>query len=82
MYNVGKIEKRTSPTKKRGSSASVTENGARQEKFSSTANIRQTEGNSQENSSGKASAAGINARTADSAALRRAEALEKSGTDK
>ena len=30
---------------------------------------------------GKASAAGINARTADSAALRRAEALEKSGTD-
>ena len=30
---------------------------------------------------GKASVAGINARTADSAALRRAEALEKSGTD-
>ena len=30
---------------------------------------------------GRATAAGINARTADSAALRRAEALEKSGTD-
>lgn len=48
---------------------------------SSTATIRQTEGNSQEKSSGRASVAGINARTADSAALRRAEALEKSGTD-
>lgn len=55
VYNVGKIEKRTSPTKIRGSSASVTENGARQEKFSSMATIRQTEGNSQEKSSGKAS---------------------------
>lgn len=48
---------------------------------SSTDTIRQTEGNSQEKSSGKASVAGIGARTADSAALRRAEALEKSGTD-
>ena len=81
VYNVGKIEKRTSPTKIRGSSDSVTETGARQEKSSSTATIRQTEGNSQEKSSGKASVAGIGARTADSAALRRAEALEKSGTD-
>lgn len=81
VYNVGKIEKRTSPTKIRGSSDSVAETGARQEKFSSTVTIRQTEGNSQEKSSGKASVAGIGARTADSAALRRAEALEKSGTD-
>lgn len=55
VYNVGKIEKRTSPTKIRGSSDSVTETGARQEKSSSTATIRQTEGNSQEKSSGKAS---------------------------
>ena len=81
VYNVGKIEKRTSPTKIRGSSDSVAETGARQEKFSSTVTIRQTEGNSQEKSSGKASVAGIGARSADSAALRRAEALEKSGTD-
>ena len=81
VYNVGKIEKRTSPTKIRGSSDSVAETGARQEKFSSTVTIRQTEGNSQEKSSGKASVAGIGAKTADSAALRRAEALEKSGTD-
>ena len=55
VYNVGKIEKRTSPTKIRGSSDSVTETGARQEKSSSMATIRQTEGNSQEKSSGKAS---------------------------
>lgn len=55
VYNVGKIEKRTSPTKIRGSSDSVAETGARQEKFSSTVTIRQTEGNSQEKSSGKAS---------------------------
>ncbi len=55
MYNVGKIEKRTSPTKIRGSSDSVSETGARQGKPSSTANIRQTEWNSQEKSSGKAS---------------------------
>ena len=43
--------------------------------------IRSNSGKSQEKSSGRASVAGINARTADSAALRRAEALEKSGTD-
>lgn len=43
--------------------------------------IRSTSGNSQEKSSGRASVAGIQARTADRAALRRAEALEKSGTD-
>lgn len=55
VYNVGKIEKRTSPTKIRGSSDFVTETGARQEKFSSMATIRQTEGNSQEKSSGRAS---------------------------
>lgn len=55
VYNVGKIEKRTSPTKIRGSSDSVAETGARQEKFSSTVTIRQTEGNSQEKSSGRAS---------------------------
>lgn len=71
VYNVGKIEKRTSPTKIRGSSDSVAETGARQEKFSSTVTIRQTEGNSQEKSSGKASVevSGINNRTA--AELRR-----------
>ena len=46
-----------------------------------TDSIRSTSGNSQEKSSGKASVAGIQARTADRAALRRAEALEKSGTD-
>ena len=71
VYNVGKIEKRTSPTKIRGSSDSVAETGARQEKFSSTATIRQTEGNSQEKSSGKASVEvpGINNRAA--AELRR-----------
>lgn len=55
VYNVGKIEKRISPAKKRGSSASVSENGARQEKFSSDDTIRSTEGNSQEKSSGRAS---------------------------
>ena len=71
VYNVGKIEKRTSPTKIRGSSDSVTETGARQEKSSSMATIRQTEGNSQEKSSGKASVEvpEINNRTA--AELRR-----------
>lgn len=81
VYNVGKMEKKTSPAIKHGSSDSVTETGAQQGKSSSTDTIRQTEGNSQEKSSGKASVAGIGARTADSAALRRAEALEKSGTD-
>ena len=80
VYNVGQIERR-SPPSFNGSSNSVDETGARRGKPSSTVTIRQTEGNSQEKSSGKASVAGIGARTADSAALRRAEALEKSGTD-
>lgn len=55
VYNVGKMEKKTSPAIKHGSSDSVTETGAQQGKSSSTATIRQTEGNSQEKSSGKAS---------------------------
>ena len=50
-------------------------------KASSNAIVHSDTGNSQEKSSGRASAAGIGARTADRAALRRAEALEKSGTD-
>ena len=81
VYNVGKMQRRGSPAIKYGSSDSVTETGAQQGKSSSTVTIRQTEGDSQEKSSGKASVAGIRARTADRAALRRAEALEKSGTD-
>lgn len=56
VYNVGKMEKKTSPAIKHGSSDSVTETGAQQGKSSSTVTIRQTEGNSQEKSSGKASA--------------------------
>ena len=56
VYNVGKMEKKTSPAIKHGSSDSVTETGAQQGKSSSMATIRQTEGNSQEKSSGKASA--------------------------
>jgi len=80
VYNVGQIERR-SPPSFNGSSDSVTEAGARRGKSSSTATIRQTEGNSQEKSSGRASVAGIRARTADSSTLRRAEALEKSGAD-
>lgn len=56
VYNVGKMEKKTSPAIKHGSSDSVTETGAQQGKSSSTDTIRQTEGNSQEKSSGKASA--------------------------
>lgn len=55
VYNVGKMEKKTSPAIKHGSSDSVTETGAQQGKSSSTVTIRQTEGNSQEKSSGKAS---------------------------
>lgn len=55
VYNVGKMEKKTSPAIKHGSSDSVTETGAQQGKSSSTDTIRQTEGNSQEKSSGKAS---------------------------
>lgn len=57
VYNVGKMEKKTSPAIKHGSSDSVTETGAQQGKSSSTDTIRQTEGNSQENSSGQASVA-------------------------
>ena len=81
VYNVGDMKRRGSPANIHGSSDSVTETGAQQGKSSSTVTIRQTEGNSQEKSSGRASAAGIRARTADNAALQRAEALEKSGTD-
>lgn len=71
VYNVGKMEKKTSPAIKHGSSDSVTETGAQQGKSSSTDTIRQTEGNSQEKSSGRASTevSGINNRTA--AELRR-----------
>lgn len=54
VYNVGQIERR-SPPSFNGSSNSVDETGARRGKSSSTVTIRQTEGNSQENSSGKAS---------------------------
>ena len=54
VYNVGKMEKRTSPARKHGSSDSVTETGAQQGKSSSTVTIRQTEGNGQEKSSGGA----------------------------
>lgn len=53
--NVGKIERR-SPPSFNGSSNSVDETGARRGKSYSTVTIRQTEGNSQEKSSGKASA--------------------------
>ena len=70
VYNVGQIERR-SPPSFNGSSNSVDETGARRGKSSSTVTIRQTEGNSQEKSSGKASVevSGINNRTA--AELRR-----------
>lgn len=70
VYNVGQIERR-SPPSFNGSSNSVDETGARRGKSSSTVTIRQTEGNSQEKSSGKASVevSGINSRTA--AELRR-----------
>lgn len=54
VYNVGQIERR-SPPSFNGSSNSVDETGARRGKSSSTVTIRQTEGNSQEKSSGKAS---------------------------
>lgn len=55
VYNVGQIERR-SPPSFNGSSNSVDETGARRGKSSSTVIIRQTEGNSQEKSSGRASA--------------------------
>lgn len=66
VYNVGDMKRRGSPANIHGSSDSVTETGAQQGKSSSTVTIRQTEGNSQEKSSGKASAEvpGINNRTA------------------
>ena len=65
VYNVGQIERR-SPPSFNGSSNSVDETGARRGKSSSTVTIRQTEGNSQGKSSGKASVevSGINNRTA------------------
>ena len=56
VYNVGDMKRRGSPANIHGSSDSVTETGAQQGKSSSTVTIRQTEGNSQEKSSGKASA--------------------------
>ena len=55
VYNVGDMKRRGSPANKHGSSDSVTETGAQQGKSSSTVTIRQTEGNGQEKSSGKAS---------------------------
>lgn len=66
VYNVGKMEKKTSPAIKHGSSDSVTETGAQQGKSSSTVTICQTEGNRQEKSSGRGSVevSGINNRTA------------------
>ena len=71
VYNVGDMKRRGSPANIHGSSDSVTETGAQQGKSSSTVTIRQTEGNSQEKSSGRASTevSGINNRTA--AELRR-----------
>ena len=54
VYNVGQIERR-SPPSFNGSSNSVDETGARRGKSSSTVTIRQTEANSQEKSSGRAS---------------------------
>ena len=68
--NVGKIERR-SPPSFNGSSNSVDETGARRGKSSSTVTIRQTEGNSQEKSSGRAR---------DAAARRRMSAEERKNT--
>lgn len=66
VYNVGDMKRRGSPANIHGSSDSVTETGAQQGKSSSTATIRQTEGNGQEKSSGRAGVevSGINNRTA------------------
>ena len=66
VYNVGDMKRRGSPAIKHGSSDSVTETGAQQGKSSSLATIRQTEGNGQEKSSGRAGVevSGINNRTA------------------
>ena len=68
--NVRKIERR-SPPSFNGSSNSVDETGARRGKSSSTVTIRQTEGNSQEKSSGRAR---------DTAARRRMSAEERKNT--
>lgn len=54
VYNVGDMKRRGSPANIHGSSGSVTETGAQQGKSSSMATIRQTEGNGQEKSSGRA----------------------------
>ena len=70
VENVGKIERR-SPPSFNGSSNSVDETGARRGKSSSTVTIRQTEGNSQEKSSGRAR---------DTAARRRMSAEERKNT--
>ena len=67
---MGKIERR-SPPSFNGSSNSVDETGARRGKPSSTVTIRQTEGNSQEKSSGRAR---------DTAARRRMSAEERKNT--
>ena len=60
------MKRRGSPANIHGSSGSVTETGAQQGKSSSTVTIRQTEGNGQEKSSGRAGVevSGINNRTA------------------
>ena len=71
VYNVGDMKRRGSPAIKHGSSDSVTETGAQQGKSSSTATIRQTEGNGQEKSSGRAR---------DTAARRRMSAEERKNT--
>lgn len=71
VYNVGDMKRRGSPAIKHGSSDSVTETGAQQGKSSSTVTIRQTEGNGQEKSSGRAR---------DTAARRRMSAEERKNT--
>ena len=65
------MKRRGSPAIKYGSSDSVTETGAQQGKSSSTVTIRQTEGNGQEKSSGRAR---------DTAARRRMSAEERKNT--
>lgn len=71
VYNVGDMKRRGSPAIKYGSSGSVTETGAQQGKSSSTVTIRQTGGNGQEKSSGRAR---------DTAARRRMSAEERKNT--
>ncbi len=65
------MKRRGSPAIKYGSSGSVVETGAQQGKSSSTVTIRQTEGNGQEKSSGRAR---------DTAARRRMSAEERKNT--